>query len=132
MTKRHFLELMPLPRYEGLPLAATGVRSLERFSDLAAGVARMAPLRYRDRFDLMDECLDLVIERPETSAGFELTGLSVADLWAALGQSGQPEGVLATWRVVLEGVDMKALRAIQRRHGRFAAAASAKAAADLW
>jgi hypothetical protein len=114
MTKRHFLDLVPLPRYEGLPLAATGVRSLERFSDLAAGVARRAPLEYRDRVDVMDECLDLVILRPETPAGFELTGLSLAELWAALGRSGQPEGVLATWRQILQGADMQALREAAR------------------
>lgn len=114
MTKRHFLDLVPLPPYEGLPLAATGVRSLERFSDLAAGLTRTAPLGYRDRVDVMDECLDLVILRPVGPAGFDLTGLSVAELWTALGRSGQPEGVLATWRHVLQGAEMQALREAAR------------------
>ncbi len=73
-----------MPGFDGLALAATGVRSLERFSDLAAGVEPLAPLKPSERIDVMTECLDLVLVSPSARAGFEFTRLSVAEFRSAL------------------------------------------------
>ena len=114
MIVTSFLQEVRLPGFEGLALAATGVRSLERFSDLAAGVQPLAPLKPSERLDVMDECLDLVLVSPNAPAGFEFTGLSVAEFRAALAASGQPGSVLGTWRQALLGADMQALREAAR------------------
>ena len=114
MIVTSFLQQVRLPGFESLALAATGVRSLERFSDLAAGVQSLAPLKPSERLDVMDECLDLVLVKPDAPAGFEFTGLSVAEFRSALAAGRQPGSVLETWRQALLGADMQALREAAR------------------
>lgn len=110
-----FLQQVPLPDYQGLGLAATGVRSLERFSDLAAGVERLAPLKPTKRVDIIDECLDLVVVRPDAPAGFEFTGLSVAEFWSALMATSRGGEDVAAWREALLAPSMQALRVAARK-----------------
>lgn len=109
-----FLQLVPLPAYQGLALAATAVRALELFSDLVDGQKPPAPLAETDRFDIMDECLDLVVPGSGLSAGFEFTGLTLADMWAALKGAQVPEHELELWRAALTGSDIESLRAAAR------------------
>ena len=108
-----FLDIVPLPAYEQLPLAATAVRALERFSDVVDGLQRPAPLKVVDRFDIMDECLDLVIHRDDLPAGFEFTGLSLAQFWCALLAAQCSE--LQKWRVRLGRPDIAAMREAARK-----------------
>lgn len=110
-----FLQNLPLPSYGGLPVAATALRSLELFSDLALGLTPPATLKPPQRFDIMDECLDLVVVQPECPAGFAFTGLSLAGFWAALRRAHPDEASLAPWRSALASDEMDALRAGARR-----------------
>jgi hypothetical protein len=109
-----FLQLVSLPAYQGLALAATAVRALELFSDLVDGQKPPAPLAEADRFDIMDECLDLVVPNSDLPSGFEFTGLTVAGMWAALKAAQVPEHELELWRSALAGSDMESLRAAAR------------------
>lgn len=84
MWHADFRDVMPLPSLRGLPLALTAVRALELWSDLATGVKRPAKLKPSERIDVMDECLDVVVPEPDHPAGFRFTGMSVAQLRAAL------------------------------------------------
>jgi len=108
-----FLDAIPLPAFDGLPLAVTGTRALERFSDLVDGGQAPARLRMVDRFDVMDECLDLVILRHDLPAGFEFTGLSLAEFWAVL-LAVRPADA-ERWRTCLGGVEVSRLREAARR-----------------
>ena len=110
-----FLQTLPLPAFDGLALAATALRSLELYSDLALGVTPPAPLAPRQRFDLTDECLDLVLIQPDLPAGFAFTGLSLAHFWAALLRAHPDEATLAPWRAALASDAFQALRAAARR-----------------
>jgi len=109
-----FLQLLPLPAYQDLELAATAVRALELFSDLVDGQKPPAPLAGTDRFDIMNECLDLVVPRSDLPAGFEFTGLTVADMWAALNGAQVPEHELELWHSALTSRDMESLRTAAR------------------
>lgn len=109
-----FLQLVPLPAYQGLALAATAVRALELFSDLVDGQRPPAPLAEEDRFDIMDECMDLVVPRSDLPAGFEFTGLTLAEMWAALNAAPVPMQELELWRNALTGVEVESLRAASR------------------
>ena len=110
-----FLQTLPLPAFDGLALAATALRSLELYSDLALGVTPPAPLAPRQRFDLTDECLDLVLLQPDLPAGFAFTGLSLAHFWAALLRAHPDEATLAPWRAALASDAFQALRDAARR-----------------
>ncbi len=110
-----FLQTLPLPAFDGLALAATALRSLELYSDLAMGVTPPAPLAPRQRYDLTDECLDLVLIQPDLPAGFAFTGLSLAHFWAALLRAHPDEATLAPWRAALASDEIQALRAAARR-----------------
>jgi hypothetical protein len=110
----NFLQLVPLPAYQGLALAATAVRALELFSDLVDGQRPPAPLAEADRFDIMDECLDLVVPRSDLPAGFEFTGLTMAELWAALKAAPMPPHEVELWHRTLDGTGMQDLRAAAR------------------
>jgi hypothetical protein len=109
-----FLQLVPLPTYQGLALAATAVRALELFSDLVDGQKPPASLAEADRFDIMDECLDLVVPSSDLPAGFEFTGLTLAEMWAALNAARVPEQELKLWRNALEGSEIESLRVAAR------------------
>jgi hypothetical protein len=110
-----FLSCVSLPMFQGLPLAVTATRALERFSDLATGDARLAPMKAAARIDVMDECLDLVVPNAELLAGFEFTGLSLAEYRAALAASGQPSALREAVDAVLRGSDVEALRHAARQ-----------------
>ena len=110
-----FLDVVSLPAYQGLALAATAVRALELFSDLVNGQRPPAPLAEVDRFDIMDECLDLVVLRNDLPAGFEFTGLTMAELWAAVKAAPMPPHELELWHRALDGTEMQALRAAARQ-----------------
>lgn len=62
----------------------------------------------------MDECLDLVVPSSDLPAGFEFTGLTLAEMWAALKAVKVPEYELELWRSALDGREMQALRAAAR------------------
>ncbi|MDD5470317.1 MAG: hypothetical protein PHP05_00105 [Sideroxydans sp.] len=109
-----FLQLLPLPAYQGLELAATAVRALELFSDLVDGQKPPASMAEPDRFDIMDECIDLVVPRSGLPAGFEFTGLTLADMWAALKRAQVPEHELELWSSALTSRDMESLRTAAR------------------
>jgi hypothetical protein len=109
-----FLQLLPLPAYQGLDLAATAVRALELFSDLVDGQKPPASMAEPDRFDIMDECIDLVVPRSDLPARFEFTGLTLADMWAALKGAQVPEHELELWRSALTSRDMESLRTAAR------------------
>lgn len=111
MNKIDFLASVHLPALDGLSLAATATRALERFSDLAAGVETLAPLRPIERIDIMDECLDLVVPRPDLPGGFEFAGFSLAGFRAAL----RAARADVTWERVFRGPELPALREAARR-----------------
>ncbi len=74
------------------------------------GVTPPAPLAPRQRYDLTDECLDLVLIQPDLPAGFAFTGLSLAHFWAALLRAHPDEATLAPWRAALASDEIQALR----------------------
>lgn len=110
MSLPAFLHCVPLPDVDGLRLAATATRSLELFSDLAMRVKQLAPLPSSERLDIMDECIDVVLVTPDQPAGFEFTGLSLSEVWAALLADANTTAERAAWRSVLAGEPMQALR----------------------
>ncbi|WP_295409040.1 hypothetical protein [uncultured Thiocystis sp.] len=114
MSLPAFLHCVPLPDFEGLKLAVTATRSLELFSDLARRVKQLAPLKWAERFDVMDECLDVVLIEPDQPAGFAFTGLSLAELWAALLADPAAVADLAAWRQALAVEGIQALREAAR------------------
>jgi|GEM_PF-1338934 len=113
--KFNFLGMVTLPAYQGLSLAATAVRAFEQFSDLIAGQKPTAPLAEADRFDFMDECLDVVLPRRDLPAGFEFTGLTLAELWAALKAAPVPAHELEVWHRAMTGIEVESLREAARR-----------------
>lgn len=115
MTQPGFLNPVPLPDFDGLTLAATGARALERFSDLVTGTGKLADMKASDRFDIMDECLDVVLVRADLPAGFEFTGISVAEFRVALRKANQPRPIIDAWRGTLLGEGMESLREAARQ-----------------
>lgn len=110
-----FLDRVPLPDYDGQPLAVTGTRALERFSDLVDGGQAPARLRMEERFDVMDECLDLVVPRVDLPAGFEFTGMSLAEFWANLLTVHSSGPLIEQWRASLGGKVLDGLREAARK-----------------
>lgn len=115
MSPKSFIEVIPLPDFAGLALGATALRSLELYSDLASGAAPLAPLEPRDRFDIMDECLDLVLLGRDRPAGFEFTGVTLAGFWAALRAAREPPEVLERWHGALCSLPAAGLRDAARQ-----------------
>jgi hypothetical protein len=89
MNTINFMSLVPLPDFHGLASAATDVRAFEHFSDLISGIKQTASRRADERIDIMDDCLDLVVSRPDLPAGFEFTGFSIAEFRVMLKEAGQ-------------------------------------------
>jgi hypothetical protein len=110
-----FLDLIPLPAFDGLPLAATGTRALERFSDLVDGAQKPVDLATKDRFDIIDDCLDLVILRNDLPSGFEFTGMSLTDFWRALLAAHGGESCIDLWRSCLNSEQIAELREAARK-----------------
>lgn len=104
-----FLQVLGLPRYEGLNLGVTATRALERFSDLASGHQSLAIQPEDQRLDIIDECLDLVLLDPKEPAGFQFTGASLAEFWAAISKTALAPRV-ERWRKALLAQEINALR----------------------
>jgi hypothetical protein len=110
-----FLDMYPLPLFEGLPLAVTATRALERYGDLVQGLQKPAALAVADRFDLIDECLDVVVPNDQRPAGYEFTGLSLAEFWAAL-RFGHPKSkALGDWSTLLQSDAFEQFRETARK-----------------
>lgn len=129
---KSFLDIVALPDYGGLSLAVTGTRALERFSDLIDGNQPPAKLKMSERFDVMDECLDMVWVRADLPVGFEFAGLSLADFWAALLKSPQDVDAVETWRDCLGGEPIAALREAARQRVAIRPAGTYLHSIDLW
>lgn len=114
MSQPAFLDVIPLPNFQDLRLAATGMRALERYNDLASGAQPLAKQPVESRIDIIDECLDLVESFEHPDDGFQLTGLSVADFWAALSKAA-PEATIKHWHEALTTPAFEALRAAARQ-----------------
>lgn len=109
-----FLDCVPLPEYEGLRLAVTATRALERFGDICDGQEWPATLTMRDRIDIIDDCLDVVCMREDAPAGFEFAGISLAQLWRALLTVEPASERCAEWRTCLLDSAVQALREAAR------------------
>lgn len=111
----NFLDVIPLPGFKNLELGATAVRALERYGDLVEGSQKPVSLSKEHRFDMMDDCLELVILRDDLPAGFEMSGLSLADFWLALLTVHAGEPIIDFWRSALGDVAMMGLREAARK-----------------
>ena len=110
-----FLQLLELPAFNGCRLGVTATRALERYSDLLDHQQQRAPLRPAEIQDIADEFLDLVVVKPEAPAGFEFTGLSLAEFHAALNRASAPAEQLAAYRLALSTAAMAGLREAARQ-----------------
>ena len=110
-----FLQWLELPALNGCRLAVTATRALERYSDLLDHQQKRANLRTGEIADITDEFLDLVVLKPEAPAGFEFTGLSLAEFLAALHRASVPPELLATYRQLSTHPALDSLREAARQ-----------------
>lgn len=108
--KVDFLDTLPLPSYGGLRLGVTGTRALEHYSDLASGKCSFAHEKDRERLDLIDDCLDVVLLDDRYPSAFTFAGLSLAQLWWAVERGAGDTGTLEAWRARLTGSSMEQMR----------------------
>lgn len=115
MNKANFLDILPLPEFDGLPLAVTATRALEHWSDRVDGAAKLAPLKPGERIDIIDECLDIVVPRAEMPAGFEFAGMNVAEFRAVLKAARRPDAEREAWDRIFLGDALATLREAARK-----------------
>lgn len=106
-----FLNLVELPPFRGVKLAATASRALERYSHLMDNLQTRSALRPNEIIDIADEFLDVVvIDRLLSPFGFYFTDLTLADLLSALIRSGSHPETLAAYRESLSKPEIYDLR----------------------
>ncbi|MBP8168447.1 MAG: hypothetical protein KAX99_02185 [Azonexus sp.] len=88
---------------------------MENFSDLVHSHASLAPLKIKQRLEVAEEFLDLLIIRPDLPTDYELVGISVAGFRAAL-ISNRHHSMSEPWLKALASESMYSLqKATQQR-----------------